>query len=273
LVRIYDSGSLNTAEKTGKSDLVTKGDHASHDIMYFGMKKAFSSINVVSEEESEEETAVNFQIEYRNSLLHRILVSDELIPAESITVWIDPLDATKEYTEGLKQYVTTMVGIAVDGEAVAGVIHFPFTGVTHWGWVEHGNNLHDQNELSKVNSFIISRSHTGTSSQVLESAFGDHVKDKIVRAGGAGYKIVELFNGGAESYFHSGKIKKWDICAGEAILKSTCYGKMTDMNGEQIDYSHDSDHVVHPGFLASMHKYKDHFKTLHAYYEKQRTDL
>ena len=47
----------------------------------------------------------------RNSLLHRILVSDELIPAESITVWIDPLDATKEYTEGLKQYVTTMVGI------------------------------------------------------------------------------------------------------------------------------------------------------------------
>ena len=25
LVKIYDSGSLNTAEKTGKSDLVTKG--------------------------------------------------------------------------------------------------------------------------------------------------------------------------------------------------------------------------------------------------------
>jgi len=33
--------------------------------MYFGMKKAFSTINVVSEEESEEETPVNFQIEYR----------------------------------------------------------------------------------------------------------------------------------------------------------------------------------------------------------------
>ena len=33
--------------------------------MYFGMKKAFNSINVVSEEESEEETPVNFQIEYR----------------------------------------------------------------------------------------------------------------------------------------------------------------------------------------------------------------
>ena len=61
-------------------------------------------------------------------------------------------------------------------------------------------------------------------------------KAKIIKAGGAGYKIVELFNGGAETYYHSGKIKKWDICAGEAIIKSTCYGKMTDMNGDSIDY-------------------------------------
>ena len=58
----------------------------------------------------------------------------------------------------------------------------------------------------------------------------------ITKAGGAGYKIIELFNGGAESYFHDNKIKKWDICAGEAILRSTCYGKFTDMNGDKIDY-------------------------------------
>ena len=61
-------------------------------------------------------------------------------------------------------------------------------------------------------------------------------KVHITKAGGAGYKIVELFNGGAESYFHDNKIKKWDICAGEAILRSTCYGKFTDMTGERIDY-------------------------------------
>ena len=52
-------------------------------------------------------------IHFRNTRLNRILVSDELVPAETLTVWIDPLDATKEYTEGLKQYVTTMVGIAI----------------------------------------------------------------------------------------------------------------------------------------------------------------
>ena len=35
---------------------------------------------------------------------------------------------------------------------------------------------------------------------------GDNAK--VVPAGGAGFKIMELFNGGAETYFHSGKIKK-----------------------------------------------------------------
>ena len=54
-----------------------------------------------------------------------------------------------------------MVGIAVDGVAVAGVIHYPFEGETVWGWVEHGNNILDQSEKAPNGSIIMSRSHTG----------------------------------------------------------------------------------------------------------------
>ena len=41
LVRIQKSGRLKTAEKSGKNDLVTAGDHASHEIMFYGLKGAF----------------------------------------------------------------------------------------------------------------------------------------------------------------------------------------------------------------------------------------
>lgn len=43
-----------------------------------------------------------------------------------IVVWVDPLDGTSEYTQGLLDHVTVLIGVAVRGKAVGGVIHQPF---------------------------------------------------------------------------------------------------------------------------------------------------
>jgi inositol monophosphatase 3 len=66
-----------------------------------------------------------------------------------------------------------MVGIAIDGESVAGVIHYPFSDETIWGWVGHGNNVLDQSEKSPDNSIIMSRSHTGSAESQTNSLFKD----------------------------------------------------------------------------------------------------
>lgn len=60
---------------------------------------------------------------------------------------MDPLDGTGEFTEGLLDHVTVLIGIAFEGKAIAGVIHQPYynyqkkdaeLGRTMWGLVGLG---------------------------------------------------------------------------------------------------------------------------------------
>ncbi|XP_053838853.1 Golgi-resident adenosine 3',5'-bisphosphate 3'-phosphatase isoform X2 [Vidua macroura] len=163
------------------------------------------------------------------------------VPAESVTVWIDPLDATQEYTEDLRQYVTTMVCVAVNGKPVIGVIHKPFSSYTAWAMVDGGSNVKARSSYNeKTPRIIVSRSHAGKVEQVARQTFGN--KTVIIPAGGAGYKVLALLDvpeknqEEADVYIHVTYIKKWDICAGNAVLRALG-GHMTTLTGEEISYT------------------------------------
>ncbi|XP_047223938.1 inositol monophosphatase 3 isoform X1 [Girardinichthys multiradiatus] len=244
--RVREEDSLNEKSKgetkEGAKELLTMGDLQSHRKMFNLIKNTFPEITVHSEESDSEADPVTWSRYIPDDILK--LEKGREVSADSITVWIDPLDATQEYTEKLVKYVTTMVCVALEGKPVIGVIHQPFTGFTAWAMVGQGTNMASRSDYN-VNppKVIVSRSHSGEVTNFLHTAFGNSTT--IIPAGGAGYKVLSLLKmhsgqpepiDEADVYVHITYIKKWDICAGAALLNALG-GHMTTLKGENIDYS------------------------------------
>ncbi|XP_028833529.1 inositol monophosphatase 3-like [Denticeps clupeoides] len=240
--------------KEGASEKLTLGDLSSHRRMFFLIKNTYPFLQVNSEEHDDAEGDPGVWSHDIPNEVKQKIPEDREVAADRITVWIDPLDATQEYTENLRKYVTTMVCVAVDGEPVIGVIHKPFTGYTAWALVGSGSNVMPRAEYStNPPKVIVSRSHAGKVKDFIEEAFGNNTV--IIPAGGAGYKVLALLDPPdeeyeeADIYVHVTFIKKWDICAGNAILKASG-GHMTTLKGQEIDYSgHEKNEG---GLLASV---------------------
>lgn len=243
--------------KEGVDDPVTEADFRSHCIMERGLLTIFPKLHVVSEEDGGERKCPDepgFSLD--PTVLHdSIKLPDVNVHASDLTVWIDPLDATKEYTERLFQYVTTMVCVAYKGDPIIGVIHNPFEEKTTWAW----NDNAFSDDLAKVATrkegevenpvVIVSRSHQGDVKEQVQKIFGE--KTRLLSAAGAGYKVLQVIFNNATVYLHTTAIKKWDLCAGNAILNSLS-GKMTDLNGKEISYLDDKNYSHGGGILASM---------------------
>ena len=103
----------------GANDPLTAGDMESHKAIVHGFRHLFPSVTVVSEEH-EHGDAQNHPVDIKMSDIVNIgndldKKEEQYIQAQDILVWVDPLDATQEYTENLTKYVTTMVCIVVKG--------------------------------------------------------------------------------------------------------------------------------------------------------------
>ncbi|KAL6442958.1 hypothetical protein ACFW04_002754 [Cataglyphis niger] len=118
-----------------------------------------------------------------------------------------------------------MVCVAVKGQPIIGVIYKPFETKQNyslfWTWTNHGVSKNLKNlsktKVNKTPILIVSLSHAGQVKNASKVAFGNNVE--IISAAGAGYKFLEVAVDNATAYVHTTAIKKWDICAGTAILK------------------------------------------------------
>lgn len=77
---------------------------------------------------------------------------------------------------------------------------------------------------------------------------------KSLQAGGAGYKSLLVVEGQAEAYVHTTKIKVWDVCAGEALVRSAG-GSFTDADGNELIYTRENP-VFSAGLTATLNPAK-----------------
>lgn len=248
--------------KEGKKEFVTMADLKSHVIIKNTLVQHFPGLNVMSEEHDPDKQN-GFQQqpvqlgEQLDAEIMDVIVShtDPTYDLSSVVVWIDPLDATQEYTEMLDQYVTIMMCVVVDGDPIASVIHFPFSKETFWQWANHrasnsfGKILTASQEKVRngIKRVVVSRSHAGSVNKTLLSV---DETITVIPAGGAGYKVFELLRNNADAYVHTTAIKKWDICVGDAFLRHTGGEMRSLQSGRRISYGDPFDYKVTGGFVA-----------------------
>jgi len=123
-------------------------------------------------------------------------------------VWIiDPVDGTREYGEGRKDWAVH-VALAIEGVPTIGAVALP------------GLDLilrSDQPELlpasRSVPRMVVSRSRPAKEALTVAEAIGA----ELLPMGSAGAKAMAIVRGEAEIYLHTGGQYEWDSCAPVAV--------------------------------------------------------
>jgi 3'(2'), 5'-bisphosphate nucleotidase len=157
---------------------------------------------------------------------------------------IDPIDGTYGFVERTGDFAV-QIGLAVEGEAILGVVYEPLVERLFWAvkgegtWLElpaqAPQKLH-VSDKTRFSEMIVaaSRSHYNPRQQRLKKYFG--FKNEI-RRGSVGVKIGLLAMQESDVYINfSPRTKHWDTCAPQIILEEAG-GAMTDLYGAKIRYN------------------------------------
>lgn len=206
----------------GKNDPQTEADRSVQRCIVASLSKQFPGVTIIGEEGATDLKDVpsdfiitDFDQEFLKNQCPDALAN---INEKDLVVWVDPMDGTSEYTEGILECVTVLIGLAVQNQTVAGIIHQPYfkrgadqIGRTIWGMKGLGCGGFERKPY--VKGELIATTTRSHSNELVQSALQAIEPTKILRVGGAGYKVLQLLEGDAHAYiFASAGCKKWDTC-------------------------------------------------------------
>ena len=206
-------------ELKGKNDPVTKADRRANEYLVDALRARFPTDGVVAEE-----------------------TPDRSDITKSRCWFVDPLDGTKEFIAQNGEF-SVMIGLAVEGRAMVGVVYQPVTSKLYRGVVGDSAELVigedvqplrvSQRAVSDGLRLVVSRSHRSSSTDELVKRLGV-VNEQ--RSGSVGLKVGLIAEENADLYIHlSDRSARWDACGPEAILHAAG-GSFTDVSGEPFDY-------------------------------------
>lgn len=193
--------------------------------------------------------------EYLLAELRRLRPDDAVLSEESVDdkvrlerrrVWvIDPLDGTREFTEGREDFAVH-VALTDGGVAVAAAVALPardevLSTVAPAGFHAGGNS---------PMRMVVSRSRPPH----YASPLADELGAELVTMGSAGAKAMAVVRGEVDLYVHDGGVYEWDLCA-PACVASAAGLHVSRLDGLPLRYNNPdpllSDLLICPPHLAT----------------------
>ncbi|MDX1578866.1 MAG: 3'(2'),5'-bisphosphate nucleotidase CysQ, partial [Gemmatimonadota bacterium] len=220
----YYGGPLRIARK-GSEGPVTAADHASNRAIAACLAEARPGETVLSEESVAPE---------ESRLQGRLWV-------------VDPLDGTKEFIAENGEF-SVMVGLAVEGRALAGAVYQPGIGRVFAGIVEEGAWVLEEDEGAWLAAALALDPESDPATPLRFARSRSHPDERLaelarelapieeVVSGSVGIKCALVATGAADLYVHPVPyLKEWDTCAPEAVLRGAG-GRVTDCAGRDLRY-------------------------------------
>ena len=165
-------------------------------------------------------------------------------------VWIvDPLDGTKEFIEGVPQFVVS-IALVEKGIPIIGVLHNPVTKETFHAAKGEGAYLNQGQYRCSIKDstrdMVILNSRSETRRGLWEP-YKKHFKE-LRPIGSVAYKMGLTAIGKADIFATLRPKNEWDICAGTCLINEAG-GKVINLNGKDITFNNQKT-LIEPGLIA-----------------------
>jgi len=140
---------------------------------------------------------------------------------KSLTVFIDPIDGTREFSTGLGEQCSVCIGFSDStGKPIAGIVYRPITQPPTWA----AGALSENFVASNLNLPAVSNPRGLLTSNGAISPFIGKLIEELdfvrVPSGGAGNKMLMLLEGKGAAYIQDRGVSRWDTAGAQAVIEA-----------------------------------------------------